>query len=205
LFSTLTAAFVAVLADVGGSADAGGSGTTVVMTPVANRAPGAGNLVGRFADALPLRIDAGDDPTFAVLVRRVRDSFLEAQEHYVPVAEVMRALGLEPAGEPPFRVRVEFEREERFALALPGVAASVVELDFDASPADLLLRLTDLPDGIACHLEYATDLFGDAVAEEMLRSFEEVGRAAVSDADRPLSSLRPGRAGGATGPFAEVR
>jgi len=73
LFMVLLAAFKAVLARYTGQSD------LAVGTPIANRTvPAVEGLIGTFVNTLVFRTDASGDPAFRTLLRRVRNTGLDA-------------------------------------------------------------------------------------------------------------------------------
>ena len=46
-----------------------------------------------------------------------------------------------------------------------------------------------MPDGLELHVEYATDLYEPATAEEFARALREVLESACADPDAPISAL----------------
>src|SRR5262249_11100702 len=85
-FMVMTACWVAVVAARSGNAD------IVLMTPVPGRTrPEHEALIGCLLQSLLFRVDAGGDPTYSELLRRVRASTLAALDHQFYPYEEYRA------------------------------------------------------------------------------------------------------------------
>ncbi|MGK5631173.1 amino acid adenylation domain-containing protein [Streptomyces sp. URMC 123] len=186
LFMTLLAGYAATLHRITGQED------IVVGTPISRRPPGTENLLGFFVNTLALRLDLSGDPGFDTLLGRVRRVALDAYDHAdVPFETVVRELAPRRATDrtPVFQTLAEFEREDPFRFELPGVRATPLDAGPDKSLTDLSVYFTDTPDGVRCHLEYATDLFDAATVDRLFDTFHTLLRAALDAPATPLSRL----------------
>jgi amino acid adenylation domain-containing protein len=187
LFMTLMAAFVAMLSRYSGQTD------VVVATPVANRSRvELESIIGLFVNTLALRVDVDDDPSFIGLLRRVRETALEAfsnqdlpfeklvaelnperSQSYAPVAQVLFVLqnGLEQGA-----TWTGLERER--LLTERGTAKF-----------DLALFAGEVPEGLRVAIEFCSDLFEPATIEWMLKHYQVLLEAAVADPSTPVSRL----------------
>jgi hypothetical protein len=88
MFMTLLSAFVVLLHRYTAQTD------IVVGTPVANRTRAETEaLIGLFVNTLVLRTDVSDDPTFAEVLRRVRETSLDAYAHQdLPFEKIVEEL-----------------------------------------------------------------------------------------------------------------
>ncbi|WP_236652302.1 MupA/Atu3671 family FMN-dependent luciferase-like monooxygenase [Streptacidiphilus neutrinimicus] len=187
LFTSLLAAFAAMVRQVGTGED-----EVVLGTPASVRPEGAEDLVGFLLNPLALRIDLSGDPTFAELLGRVRGVVLDAYDHSdTPFERIVHALALPRRTDrtPVFQVIVEFENEQVFDLDLPGVEASVLEFATSRAVTDLTVNLTNGADGVLCQLEYNTDLFDAATVEGFLAVWRSILRAGSHDPGLRLSEL----------------
>ncbi|MEV7597219.1 MupA/Atu3671 family FMN-dependent luciferase-like monooxygenase [Kitasatospora sp. NPDC089797] len=186
LFMVLLTAFAGVLQRYAGQDE------VVLGTPLANRADGTEDLVGFFVNTLVLRLDLSGEPDFAEALDRVRSGALDAYEHQqLPFEVLVQELNPErdTSRNPLFQIMVEFENYAVFELDLPGVTARPLDHVVDRSAFDLSLFLTNLPDGIRCHVEYAEALFDRATVDRLFEAFERLLAAAVADPARPLVEL----------------
>jgi amino acid adenylation domain-containing protein len=144
------------------------------------RSPLARSIVGLLASTVLVRVETGDDPSHAELVRRAHSGLLDAHAHQdVPFEDVLRAVaderGAERAGLAP--VLLNFEGRAGAALRLAG--AEVSELDvFDAgahrvppTTFQLIWTLREDATGVRGTLDYHRGIFdrdaAETVAEEL--------------------------------------
>jgi amino acid adenylation domain-containing protein len=184
-FMTLLAAFLTLLHRVSGQDD------LVVGTVSAGRKrPEVERLLGYFANPVPVRTDAGGDPTFRELLDRVRDTVLEALAHDdVPFEVLVGELAPErDAGRNPF-FQVVLSLEAPSSEAYPGWELTPLDVDTGTAKFDLYLELADRPEGLVGRAEYSTDLFDAATVARMMGHYRTVLEAAVAAPGRRLSAL----------------
>ncbi|MGY0233761.1 amino acid adenylation domain-containing protein [Longispora urticae] len=180
MFMVLQAALAALLTAHGAGGD------LPIGTLAAGRTEDAlAGLVGCFVNTLVLRTDTAGDPSFTELLGRVRETDLRAFDHQdVPIGDVLAAAGLDPAHP---RVMVVHHEEATLSDGL----GDLDEVPTGAAAADLTLSFYE-PRGdtpVHCDLIYATDLFDRGTAERLATDLLAVLGAAVTDPDRPLSSI----------------
>ncbi|HET7460819.1 MAG TPA: amino acid adenylation domain-containing protein [Longimicrobium sp.] len=189
LFMVLLAAFDAVVHRWSGAED------IVVGTPIANRTrPELEGLIGFFDNTLALRTDLSGDPTFAALLRLVRETTLEAYAHQdVPFEKLVDELKAERSlsHAPLFQVMFTLQNTptgggaELGGLEIRGRAA-----DTGTSRFDLTLILSETGDGALQGVaEYATALFEASTIERITTHLDALLRQAAARPDAPLSSL----------------
>lgn len=165
----------------------------VVGTPVSIRPAGAEDVVGFFLNTVALRLDLSGDPTFANLLKQVRDTALDAYEHaQVPFDSVVAAVSpdRDTSRTPVFQTIVEFENGgDPVPLDLPRVHARTLAHRAERAVTDLALYVTNDADGIDCRLEYSTDLFVASSADRLLSYLVATLAAAVDQPDTPISAL----------------
>jgi len=187
LFMTLLAAFMAMLSRYSGQPD------IVVGTPVANRSrTELEQLVGLLVNTLALRADLGDDPPFLELLRRVRETTLEAFSNQdLPFEKLVQELNPErnrshsPVAQVLFALQGGIEKP--FALA--GLEHTRVQAARGTAKFDLALFAGEVPDGLRVAIEYCSDLFEQDTIERMLEHFRVLLEAVVADAACPVSRL----------------
>lgn len=151
-------------------------------------------LVGLCVNTLPVRVDLSGDPAFAVLVERVREALLDAQQHRgVPFDLILERLGAgarDAEGTALVRVTSDVLREPT-TLHLPGLRAEAVDVGLTDAKFDLSFGLldTDRPEALVRHRRSALD---EATGEELARSFAALLGAVAADPGIRLSLL-PGR------------
>uniref|UniRef100_UPI00292DE54A non-ribosomal peptide synthetase n=1 Tax=Kitasatospora brasiliensis TaxID=3058040 RepID=UPI00292DE54A len=183
-----------------------GAGTDLpIGTPVAGRLDEAvTDLVGYFANTLVLRTDLSGRPSFAELLRRVRDTDLAAYEHQdTPFERLVEELNpvRSLARHPLFQVMLTFATAAASGPAFPGVTAEEEPVDYGTAKFDLRLSLTErhradgTPDGLAGGLEYATDLFDRETAQRLADALVLILRQAAADPDLAVADAEVMAAG----------
>jgi amino acid adenylation domain-containing protein len=193
LFMVVQAAMAALLTRTGAGTD------IAVGAPIAGRLDnGLDDLVGFFVNTLVIRTDTSGDPTFAELLRRVRESCLVAYEHQdVPFDHLVEKVNprRSAAHHPLFQIilAVQNNKEPEFALADLDVA-------YDAPPTgrtqfdlhvDLFERFDDdgRPAGLTCNIDYATDLYDAATVVRLFERWRRVLERIVTAPDTRVSEL----------------
>src|SRR5262249_17754922 len=145
-FMTLLAAFVALLARTTGQDD------IVVGSPIAGRTrPELDGVIGFFVNTLVLRV-ASDAPSFRALVQRVREVCLGAYaQQDRPFERLVDALqpDREPDRTPLFQIVFAPQSAATAELALPGVAASPLDIHPGMAKFDLTVFVDPGPAQIA--------------------------------------------------------
>ena len=187
LFMVLLAAYASLLAHYGKRSD------IVLGTPVANRDhPAVEGVVGCFVNILVLRVRGDGDPLFAELLRRVRETALDAFAHqdapFEKVVEALRpsrALGRMPLVQNWFVLH----NAARPVLRAPGIELTLLESDRGSAKFDLNLALSETADGLSVALEYSTDLFLRSTAQRLLTRYQQLLEWIAQEPGRSLSEL----------------
>ncbi|MEW2615948.1 amino acid adenylation domain-containing protein, partial [Streptomyces sp. NPDC047880] len=177
-----------------------GAGTDVPLgTVVAGRSDQAlDGLIGFFVNTLVLRTDVSGDPSVRELLARVRETDLAAYAHQdVPFERLVEVVSPQRsmAHHPLFQVMVLFDNNTEASLALPGLQVSAGDSTTTVSQFDLSFALFErhdgdgMPAGISGEIEYASDLFDEASAEDLGQRFVRVLEALVSAPEEPLSAV----------------
>jgi len=187
LFMTLLAAFKTLLFRYSGQED------LVVGSPIAgrNRAETEG-LIGFFVNSLPLRTKLSGNPGFRDLLKRVRETALGAYAHQdlpfekiVEWAQPERSLSYTPI----FQIMFALQNQPRATFSLPGLSVSPLKRETDTAKYDLTLFVTETDEGLACWLEYNTDLFAETTVARLLDHYEVLLKGIVADPRRPIAEL----------------
>lgn len=187
LFMTLLAAFKTLLFRYSGQED------LVVGSPIAgrNRAE-TENLIGFFVNTLPLRTRLSGNPTFRELLKRVKETALGAYAHQdlpfekiVEWAQPERSLSYPPV----FQVMFALQNQPRPTFALPGLNVSALKRETDTAKFDLTLFVTETDEGLACWLEYNTDLFSAGAMTQLLEHFEILLAGVVASPEQQIAEL----------------
>ncbi|WP_184738444.1 non-ribosomal peptide synthetase [Streptomyces netropsis] len=193
LFMVVQAGFAALLTRMG-------AGTDIPFgTPVAGRSDSAlDDLVGFFVNTLVLRTDTAGDPGFAELLRRVRETDLEAFAHQdVPFERLVEDLQPERSlsRNPLFQVMVQVQHAETTTPDFAGLEAERAPVNWDVAKFDLSLELVDerdaqgAPAGLTGYLEYAEELFDRTTAEQLVMRLRWLLEQVLAAPERPISAV----------------
>ncbi|MFG1944007.1 non-ribosomal peptide synthase/polyketide synthase [Nonomuraea sp. NPDC048826] len=186
MFMVLHAALAALLSRLGAGAD------LPIGTPASGRGdPALHDLVGFFVNTVVLRTDLSGSPTFAELLRRVRETDLAAFEHAgLPFQQVVEAVNPARAHgrNPLFQVMLGY-------LHRPGGRGTVLGLPVGEAPAvaadpkvDLNVTFVD-GDPFEVILEYDADRFGAETARRLVdRLLVLLGEVAARP-DQPVEAV----------------
>ncbi|MFJ9940165.1 non-ribosomal peptide synthetase [Streptomyces erythrochromogenes] len=194
LFSVLQAGLAALFTRLG-------AGTDIPLgTGVAGRSDEALNdLVGFFVNTLVLRTDTFGDPSFTELLRRARESQLDAFAHQdVPFERLVeevnpaRSLGRHPL----FQTLLVLQNHEEGELGgLPGLQTQPEELGLRVAKFDLNIGITErhtpdgAPAGLTGSVEYAADLYDRATVTTLFERLGLLLAAAAADPEAPIGTL----------------
>ncbi|WP_138996528.1 non-ribosomal peptide synthase/polyketide synthase [Rhodococcus zopfii] len=192
LFMVVHAALSVLLARLSTSTD------IVVGTPVAGRGDRAlDDMVGMFVNTVVLRTGVDDRESFTNLLHRVRGSDLSAFTHAdIPFERLVEVLDppRSTAYSPLFQVLLEFQDIARPEVILPGLTATVLDLEPALSHFDLQLAIAettggDGPAGLRAAFTYATDLFDADTVVSFADRFRRILTAIVAEPDRPIGDI----------------
>ncbi len=179
-FMALLGLFQALLARLTGQEQ------LAVGTVIANRGRSELEpLIGFFANTLVMRGDLSGRPSLREVLRRSRESALEAYAHQdlpfetlVEALQPVRAMSYTPL----FQVMLALQNTPQREFALPGLEAAEIEESHRTGTArfDLTLDLEETPRSLAGSLEYATDLFDPSTVARWARSFASLLAAAIA-------------------------
>lgn len=193
VFMVLQAAVAALLSQLG-------AGTDIPLgTPTAGRMDEAlGDLVGFFANPIVLRTDTSGDPSFMELIKRVRETNLDAYAHQeLPFEELVARL--EPARttnrHPLFQVMLSFQVRPSELFELPGLKVELEEVETGTAKFDLWFNIVEEtksdggPAKLSGKIEYADDLFDRETVVDMVRNLTALLRNAAQKPCAAISSL----------------
>jgi amino acid adenylation domain-containing protein len=192
MFMAFLAGFVVVLSRYARQPD------LVVGTQAAGRTHAEFDpMVGLFANTILLRASLADNPSFAVLLGRIRDTTADALSHQeLPFEMLVEDLAPERslAHAPLAQVQYAYRPVAPTGLDLPGVTSNCRMLFTETTKLDLDMYV-DSPPGqeTALSLDYCTDLFDPPWANQFLRCAANVLKHAAQApgtrvADLPLLS-----------------
>ncbi len=207
LFMTLLAAFQTLLYRYTHQTDIS------VGTPVAGRTQAETEaLIGCFVNTLVMRTDLGGDPSFRLLLQRVREVALGAFAHQeMPFEKLVTELSSDrnTSRSPLFQVMFILQNIASHnhppadehgtarnnggggASAQPVADLTVTPLATDVGTAnfDITLTMAEQTQGLAASIEYSTDLFDAVTIERMLAHLERLLTAIVANPDQSIATL----------------
>ncbi len=187
LFMTLLSGFTTLLSRYTNQDD------IVVGAPVANRAMiETESLIGFFVNTLALRTDLSGNPSFEELLRRVRETTIDAYAHQdFPFEKLVEELQPErdPSRTPLFQVLFSLDDVRALDWRLPGLTATALEMESATSKFDLSLLMANTGRELQATLEYNTDLFEASTIGRMAGSFERLLESVVAGPGRRLWEL----------------
>ncbi|WP_156095165.1 non-ribosomal peptide synthetase, partial [Nocardia lijiangensis] len=182
-FMVVHAALAVLLARLSGTAD------IAVGAPIAGRGERMlDDLVGMFVNTLVLRTEVPGADSFAAVLRRVRESDLDAFANTeVPFERLVEVLDppRSQARHPLFQVALFFQNLAPIAVRLPEVAVAEYEFDYETTRFDLQLTVSDN----AVRFTYATDLFDAATIRTMGERFQRLLAAVIADPSLPVGDI----------------
>ena len=169
LFMTLLAAFQLLLSRYSGQDDIS------VGTPVANRRRlELEELIGFFVNTLVMRADLSGDPSFRVLLARVRETALGAQAHqdlpFERLVEELRPVR-DMSRDPLFQVMFSLQNAPKSAAAVSGLRFEPLASEGTSAKFDLTLSIAETDKGLVASIEYATALFEATTIDRMARHY----------------------------------
>ncbi|MBN1481967.1 amino acid adenylation domain-containing protein [candidate division KSB1 bacterium] len=187
VFMTLMAAFQVLLARYANQTD------ILVGTPIANRTrKEIEPLIGFFVNTLVLRADLSDNPSFAQLLRQVKNAALEAYDHQnIPFEKLVDALQPERDTQhtPFFQVMFAMQESALESLELTNVRLSVFQISSGAAKFDLSMSMVERFGTLRGQLEYDADLFDESTIQSLVHHFEILLHNLTSNPDMPVGDV----------------
>ncbi|HET8847055.1 MAG TPA: HAD-IIIC family phosphatase, partial [Ktedonobacteraceae bacterium] len=187
LFMMMLAAFLVLLSRYSGQED------IVVGTPVAGRnVVELEDLIGFFANTLPLRTDLSGNPTFLELLQRVRKVALGAYSHQdLPFEKLVEIVQPERnlSHSPLFQVMFTLQDELSTTRASSWLVPAELEVETEAAKFDLNLFLLNGIHGLEGVIEYNTDLFESATIANLLRHWNALLEGIIANPHEHIASL----------------
>ena len=188
LFSVLLATFSVLIQRYTGMEN------FLIGTPVAGRGEiETENLIGHFVNTLVLRYDLSGNPNGRELVRKTRETVLNALEHQdTPFEKVVEAVHpqRELGRAPLFDVMFNLENVPHRSASYAGLTVEPYALDVIAVGTDFLAEIHNEADGtLTCEFAYRTNMFEPETIQRALVHYEMLLRGIVEDADRPISEI----------------
>jgi hypothetical protein len=150
-------------------------------------------LIGFFLNALALRTQVQDEQSFNSLLNDVKQTTLEAYEHQeVPFEKVVEEVVKERYHNrsPIFQVLFGLQNTPEVPqLNIDDLQIHPENFTNETSKFEIILSLTEYPDGLQGNLRYSTDLFTASTAENLASRYEVLLNSIVSNPDESVNRL----------------
>ena len=145
----------------------------VIGSPLAGRTrPEFDDVVGYFVNTLPLRVQFEDDPSFADIVTRVRNAWINLVEHQDTPFEVLaNACADVRSGGTPYQTLITLDDGVTEPARFGALDANLVDIETGTAKFDLSLYVTDTGAGLRLLIEYRSALFDAATIERFAQHF----------------------------------
>jgi len=184
-FMTVLAAFQVLLQRYSGMDD------IIIGTPIAARTPAElAPLIGLILNMAALRCDVSGDPTFIELLRRSRDTTLNAFSNGdLPFEALVQRLKIErdPSRNPVFQAVLQVLASTPPKLGDLDISSFHFDLKF--AQFDLSLHLYEEGEAYRGRFEYCSDLFDAATITGLCGHFGTLLEAVVREPDKCISAL----------------
>ncbi|HVI46039.1 MAG TPA: amino acid adenylation domain-containing protein [Chitinophaga sp.] len=185
LFMTLLAAFKVLLHRYSGQDD------ICIGSSIAGRTRAElAGAIGFFVNTLALRSNLGNNPSFASLVQKVKETTLAAYDNQeVPFEKVVEEVMTERdlSRSPLFQVLFELQNTPDLpALQMRGLQLSPESVQYNTTQFDLIVSMEEKNGEITAYVEYCTDLFHADTINRMMRHFGQLLESAVAE---PLAGI----------------
>ncbi|HEU0298458.1 MAG TPA: amino acid adenylation domain-containing protein, partial [Longimicrobium sp.] len=171
-----------------------GEEDVVVGTPLAGRThPQTEPLIGFFVQTLALRMDLAGDPSFRVLLRRARQTTVDAYAHQdVPFDELVDELNVERSlsHAPVFQAMIALQNASGGAgPALAGLAVEPASVEVRTGQGYLTLYMEEGDAGLDASLQWPAQLWERPTMERLAGHLLILLAAAAGNPDAALSRL----------------
>ena len=170
-----------------------GNTDIVIGTDIANRnREEIEPLIGFFVNQLVLRCDLTGNPKFIELLKRIRETTLDAYanqdlpfDKLVEVLNPNRRINISPL----FQLKLVFQNAPYYDIGFSGISIKPFDLNRGTSQLDLNLRVAEIPEGLLLSAEYSIDLFKAETIKKFLKDLHFILQQAVSNANDHLNDL----------------
>jgi aspartate racemase len=187
LFMLLLALFKTLLFRYTGQQD------ILVGTPVAGRGRvRLETLIGLFLNTLVLRTGLEGNPEFIELLRRVKQTALEAMAHQdLPFEKLVELVNPERnlSYTPLYQAMFQLQNAPMPEMHITGLQITPVEVDAGFAQVDLSLTFWEEGDRLKGTMEYNTDLFEADTIKRMIGHYKRLAEAVPADPQRRLFQL----------------
>ncbi|WP_431193990.1 amino acid adenylation domain-containing protein [Acaryochloris thomasi] len=148
-------------------------------------------LIGLFANTLVLRTDLAGNPSFSMLLQRVKDVALDAYAHPdLPLEKLVEELQLprDLSHSPLFQVMFAHQTAPG-QVTVPGLTITPDALATHTAKFDLTLTITETEAEITGVLEYNTDQFDLSTIERLAGHYQTLLEAIIKEPEQSIGNL----------------
>ncbi|WP_417831814.1 amino acid adenylation domain-containing protein [Terasakiella sp.] len=170
----------------------------IIGSPIANRnRPEVEDLIGFFANTLPLRLQINTTETFTDLLKQVQSETLKAYENQdVPFEKIVENLNIErdlsrsPLAQVVFVLQnAPLHASGSTTAALDGLTLEPIAFETGTVRLDLEVHVWEERSGLKVEYIYNTDLFAPETIARMAANFEAVLLSVCAKHDAPLCHI----------------
>jgi len=170
-----------------------GQSDICVGTPIANRnRVETERLIGFFVNTLVMRTDLSGNPSFQVVLQRVKQMALEAYDHQDLPFEVL-VEKLQPARDlsrtPFFQVMLVHQNAPMQPLELPEMTIEPQQFDPGLAKFDLTVIIEEKGESLSGAIVYNTELFRAETIGRMMAHFQNVLTSIVADPTQAIGQI----------------
>ncbi len=170
-----------------------GNTDIIVGSPAANRTQAdLENLIGLFANPLVLRLDLSGNPTFRMLLSRVKELSLEAfANQSYPFEKLVEEIQTNPAraGLPWLQAYFVFQKAFMTPQQMPELSLNPLRSISPGAMFEWSLGVLERNEGIRLQLEYNTDLYDQSTIDRMLHHFQRLLEGILADSSARICEL----------------
>ncbi|MEL7146127.1 MAG: condensation domain-containing protein, partial [Bacteroidota bacterium] len=149
-------------------------------------------MLGMFVNTLVLRNTVDLEQSFTDMILQVNQQTLEAFENqdyqYEQLVDDLNLIR-EPSRNPLFDVVFTFQNMDSEEIAVEDISIKPYAYENKATKFDLILAITENPDGFACSFNYATALFTEKTIGLFHQYLGRIIDFALSNTDKALSGM----------------
>ncbi|NEO46359.1 MAG: amino acid adenylation domain-containing protein [Moorea sp. SIO4A3] len=187
LYMTLLAAFQTLLYRYSRQED------IIVGSPIAGRnRTEVEQLIGFFVNTLVLRTQFQESLSFTDVLKRVRQTAIEAYAHQdVPFEQLVQELQPQRSlsYSPLFQVMFALRNDVMGTPDFPGLTCSRLEMKSVAAKFDFFLSMKETQEGLIGYWEYNSDLFDRATIRRWISHFQVLLEGIVANPQQPVYQL----------------
>jgi hypothetical protein len=148
------------------------------------------NLLGIFVNFLPISTKLDGDPDFIELLKRVRETTLDAYSHHeLPFPKLMKEVRPKLFAGEDRAFQAVFVYDSHMPAIDPKWSISWMEVYNGAGIRDLSLEIQERPEGLVGLFQYRTELFESATIEKIAADYISLLDTIVTNPGKKLSEL----------------